>query len=160
MSRQRSLRAFAGGMAVTLAAGPCMADERMPEADRNTVAVLDIQYQAAVERNDAAAIALIHHDSMILVLSNGTVLTGKQIEQLARDKSRIFERQVVVDDSRVVRVWGDTAVVTAKLWLKGTRANGDAFDHKLWYSDTYVRTPAGWKYVFGQSSLPLPKASQ
>src|SRR5437667_9965124 len=24
----------------------------------------------------------------------------------------------------------------------------------------YVRTPAGWRYVFGQSSLPLPKPDQ
>jgi hypothetical protein len=24
------------------------------------------------------------------------------------------------------------------------------------FSDTYVRTPSGWRYVFGQASLPLP----
>jgi len=32
---------------------------------------------------------------------------------------------------------------------------GKAFDYKLWFSDTYVRTPTGWRYVFGQASLPL-----
>lgn len=26
-----------------------------------------------------------------------------------------------------------------------------------WFSDTYVRTATGWRYVFGQSSMPLPK---
>jgi len=155
MSRQSNLRAFAG--VAVVAAGTCMADEGTLEADRSAVALLDIRYQFAVERNDAAAIALIHHDNMILVLSNGTVVTGKQIEQLAREKARTFEHQVVVDDSRAVRVWGDTAIVTAKLWLKGTRANGDAFDHKLWYSDTYVRRPAGWRYFFGQAGAPLPQ---
>lgn len=30
---------------------------------------------------------------------------------------------------------------------------------KLWFSDTYIRTPAGWRYAFGQSSIPLPKES-
>ena len=30
------------------------------------------------------------------------------------------------------------------------------FDKKLWFSDTYVRTADGWKYAFGQASLPLP----
>ena len=30
------------------------------------------------------------------------------------------------------------------------------FDRTLWFSDTYVRTPAGWKHFFGQASLPLP----
>jgi len=127
------------------------------ERDRKAVAALDTQYQAAVERNDAETIARIHHEDMILVVSSGTVVTGKQIEQRARDKANRYEKQVEVDDSQVVRVWGDTAVVTAKLWLKGTRQNGDAFDYKLWFSDTYVRTPTGWRYAFGQAGAPLPK---
>ena len=152
-----SWRVLASGVAMSVAAGTCMAEEKMTDADQKAVAVLDIQYQSAVERNDADAMALVHHENMILVLSNGTVITGKQLEQGARDKARTYERQVVVDDSRVVRAWGDTAVVTAKLWLKGTRANGEAFDYKLWFSDTYVRTPTGWRYFFGQAGAPLPK---
>ena len=55
-----------------------------------------------------------------------------------------------------MRVHGDTAVVTALLRLKGT-SDGKPFDRRVWFSDTYVRTAAGWKYVFGQASLPLPK---
>jgi ketosteroid isomerase-like protein len=129
----------------------------MPDEDRRKVAALDTEYQAAVERNDVATIERIHHPEMVLVLSNGTVLTGKQIEQAARDKSRVYEKQVEVDNSQVVRVVGDTAVVTAKLWLKGSRNTGEAFDYKLWFSDTYVRTPAGWRYFFGQAGAPLPK---
>ena len=54
-------------------------------------------------------------------------------------------------------MWGDTAVVTALLWVKGAE-DGREFDYKLRFSDTYVRTPKGWRYVFGQASLPLPKA--
>jgi len=49
--------------------------------------------------------------------------------------------------------------VTAKLWEKGIE-NGEPFDYTVWFSDTYVRTPVGWRYVFGQSSLPLPKSAQ
>src|SRR5688500_232683 len=122
---------------------------RSVEEDRKAVAALDTEYQAAVERNDAPTIERIHHENMVLVLSNGTVITGRQLEQAARDRTRTYERQVEVDDSQVVRVWGDTAVVTAKLWIKGTRVGGEAFDYKVWFSDTYVRTPKGWKYVFG-----------
>jgi hypothetical protein len=48
-------------------------------------------------------------------------------------------------------------VVTAKLWAKGTD-QGKPFDVHGWFSDTYVRTPAGWRYVHGQASLPLPNA--
>ena len=54
--------------------------------------------------------------------------------------------------AQFVRVWQDTAVVTAQLWEKGTRGQ-NAFDYKLWFSDTYVRTLSGWRY--GQSSRPL-----
>jgi len=28
---------------------------------------------------------------------------------------------------------------------------------ELWFSDTYVRTATGWRYVFGQASIALPK---
>ena len=157
MSGRPVWRSLACGIAASVAAGACgVADASMQE-DQRAVAALDIQYQSAVERNDAATMAQIHHESMTLVLSNGTVVTGAQLEQSAREKARTYERQVVVDDSRVVRVWGDTAVVTAKLWLKGTRSTGEAFDYKLWFSDTYVRTPTGWRYFFGQAGAPLPK---
>jgi hypothetical protein len=44
------------------------------------------------------------------------------------------------------------------LWIKGTN-EGKAIDYKLWFSDTYVRTPAGWRYVFGQASIALPAGS-
>jgi hypothetical protein len=45
--------------------------------------------------------------------------------------------------------------VTARLWLKGTM-EGRAFERRLWFSDTYVRTSAGWRYFFGQASIRLP----
>ena len=45
--------------------------------------------------------------------------------------------------------------MTAKLLLKGT-SDGKRFERVLWFSDTYVRTDRGWRYLFGQASLPLP----
>lgn len=159
-----SARAAAGAIVACAAIGACAntggrmdtMQARSPEEDRRAVAALDTEYQAAVERNDAATIERIHHPDMILVLSSGSVITGKQIEQAARDRTRTFERQVEVDNSQVVRVLDDTAIVTAKLWLKGKRQNGEAFDYKLWFSDTYVRTPTGWRYFLGQAGAPLP----
>jgi hypothetical protein len=60
--------------------------------------------------------------------------------------------------TQTVRLFGkDTATVTALLWLKGTRKKDQsAFEYKLWFSDTYVRTKHGWRYAFGQASLRLP----
>ena len=72
---------------------------------------------------------------------------------LAKNKDIVYEHQE--DTEQTVRVWGDTAVITALLWQKGTY-QGDTFDDHLWFSDTYVRTPEGWRYVFGQASIRLP----
>src|SRR5262249_44767806 len=65
-----------------------------------------------------------------------------------------YEQQDEEPGTQTVRVYGDTAVVTAKIWLKGTFDDGRRFDRRLWFSDTYVRTPAGWIYVLGQAGAP------
>jgi ketosteroid isomerase-like protein len=120
------------------------------------VADLDTRYQAAVKVNDAETMAEILHPDMILVVGKGTVVTREELLGDARAKSLVYEQQDEEPGSQTVRVYGpDTAVVTAKLWLKYT-VGGEAFDRKLWFSDTYVRTPQGWKYAFGQSSIALP----
>jgi len=122
--------------------------------DIAVVAALDTQYQAAVKANDAPAMAKILADDFILVIGNGTVSTKADLLKEAEDRIRTYEHQE--DTAQTVRVWGDTAVVTAKLWMKGERKDGTPFDYTLWFSDTYVRTASGWRYVFGQASLPLP----
>lgn len=125
------------------------------EADRRTVAALDTAYQEAVKRNDAEAMARILHDDFILVLGDGRTYTREDLLESARDRHVEFERQDEDPGTQVVRVYGDTAIVTARLWLRYTE-NGKQHDRRLWFSDTYVRTPAGWKYAFGQASLSLP----
>jgi ketosteroid isomerase-like protein len=125
------------------------------EADRAAVAALDTEYQAAVFRNDAATMDRILADDFVLVLGNGTVYRKADLLAEARAGRIAWEQQKEIDDSQAVRLWGDTAVVTAKLWVKGAK-DGKAFDRKLWFSDTYVRTKDGWRYVFGQASLALP----
>lgn len=123
--------------------------------DEKAVADLDTAYQAAVERNDALAMARILLDDFVLVVGNGAVYSKADLLQSARAKDVVWEHQVEEPGTQKVRVWGDTAVVTAKLWLKGT-GGGKPIDKKLWFSDTYVRTKDGWRYAFGQASLALP----
>lgn len=123
--------------------------------DQKAVAALDTEYQAAVKRNDADTMDRILADDFVLVTGSGKTYSKADLVDDAKAGTTVYEHQE--DTDQTVRVWGDTAVVTAKLWEKGT-AKGKAFDHTLWFSDVYVRTPSGWRYVFGQSSLPLPKA--
>lgn len=119
---------------------------------------MDTRYQAAVKHNDATAIDEILHPDFVLVLGDGRLETRDEQLALARSGRIIFERQDEEPGSQVVRVYSDTvATVTAKLWLKGVK-DGLPFDRHVWFSDTYVKTDAGWKYAFGQASLPLPSA--
>ena len=125
-----------------------------PADDAAVVAALDTKYQAAVKANDVAGMDAILADDFVLVIGNGKVFTKTDLLSAARAATTTYEHQE--DTNQTVRIWGNTAVVTALLWEKGVDA-GKAFDKRLWFSDTYVRTPAGWRYVFGQASLALPQ---
>lgn len=125
--------------------------------DAKTVADLDTAYQAAVERNDAAAMAEILHDDMILVVGRGDVFTREDLLRSAREEDLVYEAQVEDAGTQTVRLYGsDTAIVTARLYIKAKAKTGAVVDKRLWFSDTYVRTPNGWRYAFGQASLALP----
>lgn len=138
--------------ALALGAGLAQAT---PEEDRKAIAALDTEFQAAVKHHDAATIDRIQHPDMVLVLGDGRVVTKADHMQAAREKKIRYEIQDEEPRTQAVRVLGDTAVVTALLRLKGT-SEGQPFDRRVWFSDTYVRTPEGWKYFFGQASLKLP----
>jgi ketosteroid isomerase-like protein len=144
------------GVALALILGAGARVTKATQDDTRLVAGLDTDYQAAVKRNDAAAMAKILEDRFVLVLGDGRTATKTDLLDNATRKSITYEQQDEEAGTQTVRLFGDTAVVTAKLWVKGVRA-GAAFDRKLWFSDTYVRTPQGWKYVFGQASLALPE---
>ena len=126
-----------------------------PADDRATVAKLDTAFQAAVKVGDLATIDATLHPEYILILGDGRIVNREAQLAHSRDGRTIYEIQDELPGTQTVRVVGDTAVVTAKLRLKGT-TDGTPFDRTLWFSDTYVRTPKGWKYFFGQASLPLP----
>lgn len=153
MTTLQKARGLAVALGALLMAGMAHAT---PEQDRAAVAALDTQYQAAVERNDAETMARILHPDMILVVGRGTVYTREDLLRSARERDITYEAQVEDPGTQTVRLYGeDTAIVTARLWLKGVSRDGP-FDRRLWFSDTYVRTPEGWRYAFGQASISLP----
>src|SRR5690349_1999350 len=110
-------RGAAIALTTLLAAGAANAS---PESDRANVAALDTAYQAAVERNDAEGMGAILHAAMILVTGAGRVYTREQLLEAARNQDLIYEHQVEDEGTQIVRLYGtDTAIVTARLWLKG-----------------------------------------
>jgi ketosteroid isomerase-like protein len=120
--------------------------------DEKAVAALDERYQDAVKKNDVATMESILALDFVLVTGRGRMQTRADLIKESAGGTIKYEHQE--DTNRTVRVWGDTAVVTALLWGKGTE-NGKGFDYKLWFSDVYVHTPAGWRYASGQAAQPL-----
>jgi ketosteroid isomerase-like protein len=156
-------RDFMGGlsgklilMMIALPLGVVTDSNASSEEDAKTVAALDTKYQAAVKSNDAATMDQILADDFVLVNGRGKISSKADLIESARKQEVTYERQDEESGTQKVRVWGDTAVVTSLLWIKAVHAD-KPIDYKLWFSDTYIRTPAGWRYVFGQASLPLPK---
>lgn len=123
--------------------------------DAETVASLDLAYQAAVKANDFETMDSILHEQFAMVYGDGRVIGREELLESARSAERQYDIQDEDPGTQAVRVWGDTAVVTACLHVKGMRA-GEAFDRRVWFSDTYVRSAGQWRYAFAQVSLPLP----
>ena len=131
------------------------------DEDARRIAAIDTEYQLAVERNDWKKMDSILHQDFALVLGDGRTFNRQQLLDSSRSADSEYEKQIEMPGTQKVRMYGnDTATVTALLWLKGRRrdTNGGkvAFEYKLWFTDTYVRTQEGWKYAFGQASLRLP----
>lgn len=145
-------------MATTLAATSILAGDRpASRAVAHTIAALDSEYQAAVERNDWQVMDRILHPDFMLVLGNGTVVSRAELISSARDAHIVYEKQVEEPGTQSVRLYGEhTATVTALLLLEGTRMTDNSqFQYKLWFTDTYVLTKDGWKYALGQASTRL-----
>jgi ketosteroid isomerase-like protein len=141
---------------ITVLSGLAGAETASAQADdKKIVADLDTRYQEAVKAHDATVMDSILADDFVLVTGKGKVFSKADLLAEARDEGVVYEHQE--DSNQTVRIWGNTAVVTALLWAQGTD-KGKPFDYKLWFSDTYVKTPTGWRYVFAQASIRLPES--
>ena len=143
-------------VAIVLLAMPPFTLSTASRSDERVLAALDTEYQAAVRNNDAATMNRILADDFVLVTGKGRIQTKADLLNEARTKEIQYEHQE--DSKQTVRICGNTAVVTALLWAKGTN-KGKPFEYRLWFSDTYIRTTDGWSYVFAQASIALPRDS-
>lgn len=138
-------------MALTVLANRATASEAK---DRDLIVGLHATYQRAVKLNDATTMRRILDDRFVLVLGDGRRYSRTDVLASAASGRIRYERQDADEGTRRVRVFGDTAVVTARVWVKGIK-DGVAFDRRVWFSDVYVRTSTGWRFAFCQASLPV-----
>jgi ketosteroid isomerase-like protein len=131
--------------ALALAGGASAA----PASDETVLATLDRAMQKAVVDRDPVAFAAFLTDDYVLVVSNSRLVDKAAVVAEIDSPDGVM----TVNDSHDlrIRVHGDTAMVIADLHQVGR--NGDTpFDYWVRYTDTWIRTAAGWKCLSGHAT--------
>jgi hypothetical protein len=102
----------------------------------------------------------MRHSAVVLLRSDDPPQRPTTKDQRPNDDVATMDR-ILADDFVLVtgRGQAQTKADLLKESASGTimgSESGKSFDYKLWFSDVYVRTAKGWRYVFGQASLRLP----
>ena len=115
---------------------------------------LEDEWGRAMVQNDAEAIGRFMADDWTIVGPDGSVSDKAAFLELVRSGALTHD---VMDANEVkVRVYGDTAVVTAR-GVSGGRYRGQAFRVVERVSDVWVRTGGGWRCVLTHLSPIEPR---
>lgn len=102
-------------------------------------------WQRAIVANDADSIASFTADDWVLVDHTGVGRRAEFLSLVASDELT-HSSMNTVDGSERVRIYGDTAIVTAR--VKNTAQYRDQqFCADEWTTDVYRRTEQGWRCV-------------
>lgn len=96
----------------------------------------------AIVANDTARIAAYVTEDWVLVSGAG-VSPGREFLALVESGELTHSAMTAVGDTRV-RVWGDTAVLTARI-TNTAHYRGRRFDADEWTTDVFVRSDGRWR---------------
>ena len=130
---------------VSLAAAALIAAAPLHAADEGgRLRILELDLNRAIVARDAHRVSDLLADDWVLVSGAGKMKTKEEIlAELARPEVEFQEL-----DARdvMVRVWGDTAVVTGTLHQR-YRLRGQQTELTLRYTDTWTRSGDSWRQV-------------
>src|ERR1700741_4751838 len=86
--------------------------------------------------HDVAALRQMIHDDFVGMDPAGAPLSKEQVVETYG--SGLFVLQTLVIEEQVIRVWGDTGVVTANSTMRGRTPTGE-FEQRYRFTDVYVR---------------------
>ena len=119
----------------------------MSDKGREELVELEKAWAQAFIRNDAEAIARHVAPDWIIITPEGNILDGSTFLGLIKSGDLTHEAMDFADTS--VRVYGDTAVVTARATSKG-RFKGHPFSELERSTDIFVNQGGQWKCVLTQ----------
>ena len=119
----------------------------MDDKGRQELVALEKAWAQAFLRNDAEAIGRHVAQDWTIITPEGNVLDGSTFLGLIKSGDLTHEVMDFADTS--VRVYGDTAVVTAQATSKG-RFKGHPFSESERSTDIFVKQGGQWKCVLTQ----------
>ena len=110
---------------------------------------LENEWAQGVVRRDAAVVRRLVAPKWIYSDESGTMNREQGIAAFTSGTDTVATAGN--DDMRAV-VYGNTAIVTGILWMKG-RGSGGAFEHRYRYTDTWMKLGGRWQCIASQDYL-------
>jgi len=123
---------------------PLVAQEQSEATARAQVVALEKAWNQAYKTGDAAALASILDNSLVLVEDDGTLKT--KAEFLSSLKAPTTNEEQVSPESLSVRVFGNTAIAIGVLSVK-SRQNGKPVIRHERFIDTWVYRNGAWMCI-------------
>ncbi len=124
-------------------------------AVQSRIVALEQLWNQAYKSGDTKALNSILDDAIVLVNDDGSVQT--KAEFLASVKSSMSQpnaqQQQVAPESLAVHVFGNVAIATGVMRVKGTE-NGKSYSRRERFVDTWLKKGGGWVCV-GTNATPV-----
>ncbi len=127
----------------------------VPTATQKTLYALENRWAEGVVHRDAATVRRLVAPKWIYSDESGTMNREQGIASFTSGTDTVTSAG---NDGMHAIVYGNTAVVTGILWMKGHGAQGP-FDHRYRYTDTWMKLGGRWQCIASQDYL-LPAAAQ
>ena len=133
---------------------PAQTTRAKPHDAGNTEEVilrLESEGLEATLKNDIEANDRLLADNWINVNPDGSITTKAKLMELLKDGS--FKIGSIDNDEVMVRVYGDTAVVTGRSTTKRAGQGGEILTRQVRFTRVYARSKGKWQVVSAHNTL-------
>jgi ketosteroid isomerase-like protein len=110
-------------------------------SDADNFGTLLAEWNEAIVANDAEAIGRFAEPDWVFVGENGIVSGAQFLDSVAKGR---VTHDFMTSDVHDVRIYGDVAVVTARVHNSGT-FEGNPCQLEEWSTDVFIRRTDGWR---------------
>ena len=126
-----------------------------PNAAQRALYRLEDQWAQGVVKRDAATVRRLVAPKWIYSDESGTMNREQGIASFTSGSDTVT---AAGNDNMKAVVYGNTAIVTGTLWMRGHNTQG-AFNHRYRYTDTWMKLDGRWQCIASQDYL-LPAEAQ